>query len=251
MLYKNLTASRTLFTFGETGCGAGGSYRFKNGDCPIIVIVSEFCNRRCFKLITHLTITALFAFRSFGGFLDGIPFTKTMSICGNDFLLHKNFVTNRAVFTFGFARCGTSCCYCLVDDLRVTKSRNSLLLYKNFATNIAVLAFGEARSGTGGGDCFVNNLGVTECGNDFLCYKSFVTFGAMLAFSKTGSGASRCYCFVNDFGMAKSIYVFLRYENFTASGAVLTLCKTCLGTSGIYCFVDNFGVTECGNGSLC
>ena len=132
LCHKNFTALRTFFAFAQTGYSARGSYRFKHNGVPIVVIMSEFGNGRCFKRITRLAISTLFALFSFCCLLDCIPFIKCVGCLRDSSLCYKNFTTYGAVLSFGKTGSSTSRSYCFVDNFGVTECGNSFLLYKNF-----------------------------------------------------------------------------------------------------------------------
>ena len=145
------------------------------------------------------------------------------------FLCYENFVTCRAVLTFGktgFFALGSDCS---INNFGVTGSSYFFLCNKNLVTNGAVLTFGKTGFFALRSNSSVNYFGVTGSSYFFLFHENFVTNGAVLTFGKTGFFTIGSNCSVNYFGVTES-FSGIGCIGFTASAGVS--CITILGASG-------------------
>ena len=175
---KDFSAIRAMLTFGKTAFGTGGSYRL------VGYFIMSLCGSKLF--IAHSTNLCILAV---------CLCTGSVSLGRYGSLRYKDFVTNRAMLTFGKTAFGTGGSYRLVNylcmrlcscKLCITHSTNLCILavclctgsvslgrygslrYKDFVTNRAMLTFGKTAFGTGGRCSTVNHLGVSESRYDFL-----------------------------------------------------------------------------------
>ena len=197
-----------------------------------------------------------------------------MSVCPNCFLCNKNFVTNRALLTFGKTGRGTSSINCGNSFFCMIYHRNYCLSNKNFVTNRAVLTFSKTCCCASSRNSRINNLGVTKSVNCCLCSNDFTALNALRAISKAGCCTSSRITFNNFcFGMCASRFTFVSanvtdciiniivcmsyHRNFALSnknrftnGAVLTFGKTGLIARGSNSIIDYFSVTLSSNDFL-
>ena len=145
----------------------------------------------------------------------------------DDILLHKNFITNLAVLTFGKSCFGTSGSYCIVDNLGVTKSLDNFLLYKDLFALSALASISKTRLRAVG----------SLTGNNY--------YFKVCAFSIANESASvTAFVVLIVISVRNHRNLALLYENFLTNVAVLTFGKTCSSTSSCYFRIDNLGVTR-------
>ena len=111
-----------------TGLGAGCSFFFDCNDIPMPC--RTYCLGLCFTAI-HTSVfhyACIFARRFC---YNNTDFRPPVSLCGNRFLLNKNFIADRAVFTLGQSGLCAGRLYRGIDNLRMSLGGNNFLLNKN------------------------------------------------------------------------------------------------------------------------
>ena len=111
-----------------TGLGAGCSFFFDFND--ILMPCRTYCLGLCFTAI-HTSVfhyACIFARRCC---YNNTGFRPPVSLCGNCFLLNKNFIADRAVFTLGLSGFFAGCRNSRVNNLRMSLGGNNFLLNKN------------------------------------------------------------------------------------------------------------------------
>ncbi len=111
-----------------TGLGAGCSFFFDFND--MLMPCRTYCLGLCFTAI-HTSVfhyTCIFARRCC---YNNTAFRPPVSLCGNCFLLNKNFITDRAVLALGLSGFFAGCRNSRVNNLRMSLGGNNFLLNKN------------------------------------------------------------------------------------------------------------------------
>ena len=110
-----------------TGLGAGCSFFF---DCNgMLMPCRTYCLGLCFTAI-HTSVfhyACIFARRCCYNNTDCPP----VSLCGNCFLLNKNFIADRAVLALGLSGFFAGCRNSRVNNLRMSLGGNNFLPNKN------------------------------------------------------------------------------------------------------------------------
>ena len=176
--------------------------------------------------------------------------SKLSSFC----LCNENFVTYRTMLTLSKTGCSTSCSYCLIDYLGVSKLVDSLFGSAELFATYRALNYLIIRtcSLTGSGNYVLLNCccrGMSKLVDSlFGSAELFATYRALNYFvvrtcSLTGSGnyvlLSRFAC-----GVRKLSSFCLCNENFATYRTMLTLSKTGCSTSCSYCLIDYLGVSK-------
>ena len=145
---ENLATLLALLAIGKTGGGAGCGIADNN----IYLAMSAL---RITDITAHVTALVIFVCVCMGD--DGV-----------NTLLHKDFVTYRAMLTLGKTCLGAGGSYRHVGHLGVTCGVNSLLSNNNKLAYRAMLTLGKTALGAGGGYRLVDHLGVEVGGRNNL-----------------------------------------------------------------------------------
>ena len=111
-----------------TGLGAGCSFFFDFND--ILMPCRTYCLGLCFTAI-HTSVfhyACIFARRCC---YNNTGFRPPVSLCGNCFLLNKNFIADRAVLALGLSGFFAGCRNSRVNNLRMSLGGNNFLPNKN------------------------------------------------------------------------------------------------------------------------
>ena len=115
-----------------TGLGAGCSFFFDFNGIPMPC--RTYCLGLCFTAI-HASVfhyACIFARRCC---YNNTGFRPPVSLCGNCFLLNKNFIADRAVLALGLSGFFAGCRNSRVNNLRMSLGGNNFLLNKNFVAD--------------------------------------------------------------------------------------------------------------------
>ena len=169
-----------------------------------------------------------------------------VTLCRNGFLFDEDFVTYRAMATFGKTGFSASRCYCRINHRSVAVCTNSYCFAAEFSAangtvNNLIIGSGALTIR----NCVVFNNSSAFCvafsRNNLLCNENFATFGAVLTRGKTCFSAGRCYCRINYFGVRELINSYrFTAELLTASGTVnYVFVGACHSTGRVLAVFDN------------
>ena len=145
-----------------TGLGAGCSFFF---DCNgMLMPCRTYCLGLCFTAIhTSVFHYACIFTRRFC--YNNTDFRPPVSLCGNCFLLNKNFIADRAVLALGLSGFFAGCRNSRVNNLRMSLGGNNFLLDNNFVADRAVLALGLSGLFAGRRNGKIDNFLMSLSGN--------------------------------------------------------------------------------------
>ena len=180
-----------------TGLGAGCSFFFDfNG---MLMPCRTYCLGLCFTAI-HTSVfhyTCIFARRCF---YNNTAFRPPVSLCGNCFLLNKNFIADRAVLALGQSCFLAGCRNSSIDNLGMSLGGNNFLLDNNFVADRAVLALGLSGFFAGRRNGRIDNFLMTLSGNSRAGAYFLAAILAVGVAGIAGHGAG-CVLRVADFGI--------------------------------------------------
>ena len=180
-----------------TGLGAGCSFFF---DCNgMLMPCRTYCLGLCFTAI-HTSVfhyACIFARRCC---YNNTDFRPPVSLCGNCFLLNKNFIADRAVLALGLSGFFAGCRNSRVNNLRMSLGGNNFLLDNNFVADRAVLALGQSCFLASYRNSSIDNLGMSLSGNSRAGAYFLAAILAVGVAGIAGHGAS-CVLGIADFGI--------------------------------------------------
>ena len=173
-----------------TGLGAGCSLFFDfNG---IQMPCRTYCLGLCFTAIHTSVLHYAFIFARRCCY-NNTDFRPLVSLCGNCFLLNKNFIADRAVLALGLSGFFAGRRDGRIDNLCMSLGGNNFLLDNNFVADRAVLALGQSCFLAGCRNSSIDNLGMSLSGND-LAGSYYLT--AILAVGVAGIAGHGAGCFL-------------------------------------------------------
>ena len=180
-----------------TGLGAGCSFFFDCNDIPMP------CRTYCLGLCLTAIHTSVFHYacifaRRFC--YNNTDFRPPVSLCGNCFLLNKNFIADRAVLALGLSGFFAGCRDGRIDNLCMSLGGNNFLLDNNFVADRAVLALGLSGFFAGRRNGRIDNFLMSLSGNSRAGAYFLAAILAVGVAGIAGHGAG-CVLGVADFGI--------------------------------------------------
>ena len=151
---------------------------------------------------------------------------KVMTKCRYISLCNDNCVANRAMRAFGFTFFCAGRGNCIINNFRMTESRN--LLISSITTTFALASVVFIPTNLCA-SCFFFTMMfkvMTKCRYIGLCNDNFIAYRAMLAFGFAFFSTCRSNCIINNFRMTESGNYGLFLQDCSANRAVLSLRKT-------------------------
>ena len=206
----------TFFCAGWSNCIINNFRMTESRDLLISGITTTFALASIVFIPTNLCASCIFFTMMF----------NVVTECRYIRLCNDNFIAYRAMLAFGFTFFCAGWSNCIINNFRMTESRD--LLISGITTTFALASIVFIPTNLCASCIFFTMMFnvVTECRYIRLCNDNFIAYRAMLAFGFAFFSTCRSNCIINNFRMAECRNNGLFLQDCSAYRAMLSLCKT-------------------------